>query len=153
MSKELLALPDWEDQQEKIDQIQNTADYVTQLKNERKVKYFSSAKFRKSYDTIVQCIEFLTKLEHKKKHWCKLGFTEFSERKFRNGYTPTNKKEAQAVAINNMQRSLFVDAYCLFHNVKRYLPNAANTEKLLDALNIKLGINYKLKSSNKGGSL
>jgi len=152
MVNELLARPDWEEQQETIDKIQATADFVTQLKIERKEKYLLSARFRKAYDIIVECIGFLVRLEQKKRHWHKLGFAEFGQSKYRDGYAPANRREAQAIAMNNMQRSLFVDAYCLFHNIKRYLPQAGNTEKLLDELNSKLGIHYKQKESYKGGT-
>ena len=149
MSKELLSFPD---RQEQIQLIQNEADHVTQLKLERKEKYFSSEKFRKSYNTIIQCVELLTRLERKKKHWVKLGFIEFAEKKYRKNYTPASKREAQAVAINNMQRSLFVDTFCLFHNVKRYLSDAHNVEKLLTELNDKLAINFIFESLENGGN-
>ena len=63
MSQELLAIPDWESNQEQINTIQNTADYVNQLKMELKSKYLSSPKFQKTYDTIVDCIVFVRRLQ------------------------------------------------------------------------------------------
>lgn len=133
MSQELLSTPEWENNQEKIDMIHNTADYVNQLKLELKTKCKASKKFQKTYDTIVDCILLVRKIQDRKKHWMKLGITEFKtiNRELVKGQH-LSQIQMMVKGINDIQKVAILQAQQLYIVASPHLPNALKVRQEIE---------------------
>lgn len=126
MSHKLISTPDWENNQEQIDVIHNTADYVNQLKIELSTKYLASEKFRRTYGAIVDCILLVRKIQDRKKHWVKLGITDFKN--INNeivGGGELSQIQRIVVGVNDIQKAAILLAQQLFVVASPHLPNAS----------------------------
>lgn len=125
MSEELIASGDLENDQEKQDIIKNTANYVGQLKLELKTKYLSDEKFRKAYDTIIDCIALAHRIEVRKKHWAKLGIDDFKDIE-RMVATNSNLTQIQMMefGVVGIQKEILIKAQHIFIMARMHLPNA-----------------------------
>lgn len=135
MGQELLAIPDWENNQEQIDMIQNTADYVNQLKLELKTKYLASPKFQKTYDTIVDCMVFVRRLQDRKKHWKKLGVQGFKGVGIDPSASYPSEQIKQMVHITiEMQKTAILLAQQLYVLASPHMANAGKICKEIEAV-------------------
>ena len=135
MSQELLEIPDWESNQEQIERIQNTADYVNQLKMELKSKFISSPKFQKTYDTIVDCIVFVRRLQDRKKHWKKLGIQGFAGIGIdsRASY-PSEQMKQMVHVIIDMQKTAILLSQQLYVLASPHMANAEKIRREIEAV-------------------
>lgn len=133
MSEELIASGDLENDQEKRDIIKNTADYVGQLKLELKTKYLSDEKFRKAYDTIIDCIALAHRIEVRKKHWAKLGIDDFKDIE-RMVATSSNLTQIQMMefGVIGIQKEILIKAQHIFAMARMHLPNAGMVRQQLE---------------------
>lgn len=133
MSAEMMAVPGWEQNQEQQTIIQNTAKYVNQLKLELKQKYLSSEKFRNVYATIIDCIILARRIQDRKKHWLRLGITEFKtiNSAVRSGAELT-QLQLMALGVNNMQKGILLSAQRLFILASAHLPDAPKIRNELE---------------------
>ena len=133
MSEELMATPNWEDNQEQQAVIKNTADYVGQLKLELKTKYLSSEKFRKAYDAIVDCIIFARRIQDRKKHWTRLGITEFKNiNRLVAAGTGLTQIQKMVYGVNEIQKGVLLIAQQLFVMASPHLSNAERIRRELE---------------------
>lgn len=133
MSEELIASGDLENDQEKRDIIKNTADYVGQLKLELKTKYLSDEKFRKAYDTIIDCIALAHRIEVRKKHWAKLGIDDFKDIEHMVA-TSSNLTQIQMMefGVIGIQKEILIKAQHIFAMARMHLPNADMVRQQLE---------------------
>lgn len=133
MSEELIASGDLENDQEKQDIIKNTANYVGQLKLELKTKYLSDEKFRKAYDTIIDCIALAHRIEVRKKHWAKLGIDDFKDIE-RMVATNSNLTQIQMMefGVIGIQKEILIKAQHIFAMARMHLPNAGMVRQQLE---------------------
>lgn len=133
MSEEMMATPGWEDNQTQQEIIKNTADYVGQLKLELKTKYLSSEKFRKAYDAIVDCIILARQIQDRKKHWIKLGITDFKNinHLVASGHELTQIQK-MVYGVNEIQKGILLNAQRLFIIATPHLSNANRIRKELE---------------------
>ena len=125
MSQELLASPDWEDNQEQITAIQNTADYVSQLKMELQQKYLSSEKFKGVYGAILDCITLARRIQDRKKHWVGLGITDFKMiNELVASKQPLGQIQKMIKGVNDMQKAAVMHAQQLFLISSLYLSDS-----------------------------
>lgn len=133
MSEELMAAPGWEDNQEQQDIIKNTANYVGQLKLELKTKYLSSDKFKKAYDAIVDCIILVRRIQDRKKHWIKLGITDFRNiNQIVELGAELTQIQKMVYGINEIQKGVLLIAQQLFIMASPHLPNADRIGKEIE---------------------
>lgn len=133
MSEELMATPGWEDNQEQQDIIKNTANYVGQLKLELKTKYLSSEKFRKAYDAIIDCIILARRIQDRKKHWIRLGITDFKcINKLVASGSELTQIQKMVYGINEIQKGVLLNAQQLFIMASPHLPNADRIRRELE---------------------
>lgn len=133
MAKEMISTPDWEKNQEQQDIIKNTADYVGQLKVELKTEYLSSEKIKKVYDSIIDSIIFARRIQDRKKHWIKLGITDFKN--INNLVEEGNELtqiQRMIYSVNEMQKGILLMAQQLFIVVRPHLANADKICKELE---------------------
>ena len=125
--------PNWEDNQEQQAVIKNTADYVGQLKLELKTKYLSSEKFRKAYDAIVDCIILARRIQDRKKHWTRLGITEFKNiNRLVAAGTELTQIQKMVYGVNEIQKGVLLIAQQLFIMASPHLPNAERIRRELE---------------------
>lgn len=133
MSEELMATPGGEENQEQQDIIKNTANYVGQLKLELKTKYLSSEKFRKTYDAIVDCIILARKIQDRKKHWIRLGITDFKNiNQLVASGNELTQIQKMVYGVNEIQKGVLLIAQQLFIMASPHLPNAGRIRKELE---------------------
>ena len=135
MTEELLAIPEWQDNTEETTRIQHTADYIVQEKMELKEKYLSSPKFRSTYDTIIDCILFVKKVQDRKKHWQKLGIPGFvGIGVAHNANYPSVQIQKMVAAMVDLQRMAIMLAQQLFVAACPHLTNAQKVRDEIDSV-------------------
>lgn len=135
MTEELLAIPEWQDNTEETTRIQHTADYIGQEKMELKEKYLSSSKFRSTYDTIIDCILFVKKVQDRKKHWQKLGIPGFvGIGVAHNANYPSVQIQKMVAAMVDLQRMAIMLAQQLFVAACPHLTNAQKVRDEIDSV-------------------
>lgn len=133
MAKEMISTPDWEKNQEQQDIIKNTADYVGQLKVELKTEYLSSEKIKKVYDSIIDSIIFARRIQDRKKHWIKLGITDFKNiNNLVEAGNELTQIQRMIYSVNEMQKGILLMAQQLFIVVRPHLANADKICKELE---------------------
>lgn len=133
MSEELFATSNWEDNQEQQEKIQNTADYVGQLKLELKKKYLTSEKFQKIYDSIVDCIILARRIQDRKKHWTRLGINDFKNiNQLVSSGTELTQIQKMVYGVNEIQKGILLIAQQLFIIAYAHLSNATYIQRELE---------------------
>lgn len=129
---EMMADPYWEDDIQRQQMIKDKADYVGQLKQEWKETYLDSEKYKNVYGTIVECVTLAKRIQDRKKHWYRLGITEFKsiQTAVASG-APLTERQRFAYSVNEMQRSILLSAQRLFLISAKHLPNVAKLNTAL----------------------
>ena len=98
-----------------------------------KTEYLSSEKINKVYDSIIDSIIFARRIQDRKKHWIKLGITDFKN--INNLVEEGNELtqiQRMIYSVNEMQKGILLMAQQLFIVVRPHLANADKICKELE---------------------
>ncbi len=113
--------------------IESTADHVGQLKLELNTKYLSSEKFTNIYNVIIDAITLARRIQDRKKHWIKLGITDFENI---NTLVASGAELTQiqklVLGVNKIQKGILLISQQLFIVARPHLIDADSIHKELE---------------------